>query len=260
MQPIHSLVAKILTELPDFLQAADDQPLEVQLIGNPQIQIGVELVVMRDKRHRRAAAVQRLQDRSLDLDKPLLGQELPDDGDDAGTELHRLADVGVDDQVDIALAVAGLLVGQAMIFFRQRVKRFGEKLKRIHGYRLFAGAGDKQGAGQADDIPQVKQAEQAPQGLADGILFDIPLQSPELILEMEEGRFPHDPNRHDPSGQRYHGGLFRQRIEVAEDLLGRVGAVKSVRKRVYPYRFELLQLLQAVGDDLVDGKFVVLRP
>ena len=67
----HALVAEVLAELVDALEAADDEPLEVQLGGDPQVEVAVELVVVRDERPRQRAAVERLEHRRLDLDEAL---------------------------------------------------------------------------------------------------------------------------------------------------------------------------------------------
>ena len=40
-----ALVAKVLADLVDPLEAPDDQPLQVQLGGDTQVEVGVELVV-----------------------------------------------------------------------------------------------------------------------------------------------------------------------------------------------------------------------
>ena len=64
-----ALVAEVLADLVDALEAADDQPLEVQLGGDPQVEVAVELVVVRRERAGVGAAVERLQDRRLDLDE-----------------------------------------------------------------------------------------------------------------------------------------------------------------------------------------------
>ena len=47
------------------------QPLEVQLGGDPQVQVAVERVVVGRERARQRAAVERLQHRRLDLDEAL---------------------------------------------------------------------------------------------------------------------------------------------------------------------------------------------
>ena len=66
-----ALVAVDPADLEDPLHAADQQPLQVQLGGDPQEQVDVERVVMGDERPGRRAAGDRLHRGRLDLDKTL---------------------------------------------------------------------------------------------------------------------------------------------------------------------------------------------
>ena len=66
-----ALVAEVLADLVDPLEATDDEPLEVELGRDAQVEIGVELVRVRDERMREGAAVVRLKNRCLDLHEPL---------------------------------------------------------------------------------------------------------------------------------------------------------------------------------------------
>src|SRR6266540_1533127 len=104
MGAINAFVTKVLTDLVDALEAADDQPLEVQLIGDPKIQILVQLVVMGHKRLCRRAAVERLERGRLDLDEAARIQKAAHGGDDLCAGAKGLLDLVVDDQVEVALA------------------------------------------------------------------------------------------------------------------------------------------------------------
>jgi len=106
------LVAEVLTELVDAFEPADDQALEVQLGRDPEVEVGVELVVVRDERLGEGAAVTWLQHRRLDLEKPTLVQVAANRADHAGAQLEVGARLFVGEQIEVALAVAGLDVGQ----------------------------------------------------------------------------------------------------------------------------------------------------
>ena len=67
-----ALVAEVLAELVDAVDAADDEPLEVELGRDPQVEVAVERVVVGGEGPRQGAAVERLQDRRLDLDEAVL--------------------------------------------------------------------------------------------------------------------------------------------------------------------------------------------
>ena len=70
-----ALVAEVLAELVDLLEAADDQPLQVELGRDPQVERAVERVVVGGERPRERAAVERLQHRRLDLQEAALVEE-----------------------------------------------------------------------------------------------------------------------------------------------------------------------------------------
>ena len=76
------LVAVDPADLEDPLHAADQEPLQVQLGGDPQEQVDVERVVMSDERPGRRAAGDGLHRGRLDLDEPFLGHGLAERGDD----------------------------------------------------------------------------------------------------------------------------------------------------------------------------------
>ena len=61
----------------------------------------------------RRAAVHRLQHRRLDLDEAVAVQHVADGAHDGGAVVHHPAAVGVDDEVDVALADPQLGVGEA---------------------------------------------------------------------------------------------------------------------------------------------------
>ena len=124
------LVPEVAVDLEHPLDAADRQPLQIQLRRDAHVQPHVERVVMRDERPRQRAAGDRLHHRRLDLEEPAGDQELADRRDDAAAHLEHAPRVGVDDQIEIALAVADLDVLQPVPLLRQRQQALGEKLER----------------------------------------------------------------------------------------------------------------------------------
>ena len=76
------LVAVDAAEFVDPLDAADQQPLEVQLQRDPHEQIEVERVVMRRERPGRGAAGDRVQRRAFDFDEAAIAERLANRRDD----------------------------------------------------------------------------------------------------------------------------------------------------------------------------------
>src|SRR5207237_5458560 len=134
----------------------DDQALEVELIGNAKVEVLVELVRVGDERLREAAAVARLQNRRLDLDKPLAVEVCADLLDDARARLGQLARVLAHQQVEVALAVAGLDVGDAVERVRQGPADLCEQLERRDTQRRLASPRPPRLAGDADDVAKVE--------------------------------------------------------------------------------------------------------
>ena len=106
---IRAFIAEHPIQLENPVEPTDDAPLEKEFRRDPQVQIGVEGIGVRDERPRGGTAGQGLQHRCLHLQEtPALQRRahcphhrnaLP--GDRAGLRAH--------DQVDVALADPGLL-------------------------------------------------------------------------------------------------------------------------------------------------------
>ena len=78
----HALVPEVLADLVHPLEPADDQPLQIELRRDAQVEVAVQRVVMRDEGPRRRAARQVGEHRRLDLDEAAVVEEAPDAADD----------------------------------------------------------------------------------------------------------------------------------------------------------------------------------
>ena len=133
-----ALVAEVLAELVDALEAADDQALEVELGGDPQVEVGIELVRVRHERAGERAAVTRLEDRGLDLDEALVVERAADRRDHPRAEHEVAARLLVHEQVEVAAPVALLDVGQAVEGVGKRRPDPCEQLERVDRERRLA--------------------------------------------------------------------------------------------------------------------------
>ena len=111
---IHALVAELAPDLEHLLEAAHQQALEMQLGGDAQVEVLVQRVVMRDEGTRVRAAEDGVQDGRLHLVVAVILHVAADGGHDLEALLERAFHLGVHDEVHVALAVTGLLVGQAV--------------------------------------------------------------------------------------------------------------------------------------------------
>ena len=115
--------------------------------------------MVRRERPRQRAAVERLQDRRLDLDEALPVEVGADRGDDPRAVDEQLAGVLACDQVELAAAIAGLDVAQPVVLVGRRAQRLGEDLKAIDAQRQLAAAAAQRRAVDADQIAEVERAQ-----------------------------------------------------------------------------------------------------
>mmetsp|Transcript_13827 Transcript_13827/g.40889 ORF Transcript_13827/g.40889 Transcript_13827/m.40889 type:complete len:270 (+) Transcript_13827:858-1667(+) len=113
VREVHPLVAEEAADLVHPVQPSDDQHLEVELGRDPHVHVEVEVVVLGDEGARRRAARDRIHHRRLDLEEAVHVEEAAEEVDGARAGDERAARRRVHDQVEVALAVASLLVCEA---------------------------------------------------------------------------------------------------------------------------------------------------
>ena len=85
-----ALVAEDAADLEHLLEAADHQPLQVELGGDAQVEVGVEGVVVRHERAGRGPAGDRVQHRRLHLHETLGPQSLAHAADHVAAQAQQL--------------------------------------------------------------------------------------------------------------------------------------------------------------------------
>ena len=155
-----AFVAEVAVDLVDPLQAAHHQPLQIQLRRDAQVEVDIQRVVMRDKRTRRGAAVERLHHGRFHFDEAAASSCRRSEAMMLRARHEDLAHFGIGDQIEIALAVAGLHVFQAVPFLGHGEQRLREEFELLHVDAQFAGAGAEQIAFDADDVAEIEQLEE----------------------------------------------------------------------------------------------------
>ena len=145
------------------LDAADQQPLQVQLQGDPQEQVDVERVVVRRERPGGRPAGDGVQRRAL---RPRRSPRRPACCGSTARSCVRRRNrsqhaFGVD-QVEIPHPLPQFGIGQALVLVRRRLDRLGEEVQLLGEDRQLAGLGAPQLAVDADDVAQVEALGQCP--------------------------------------------------------------------------------------------------
>src|SRR2546428_625138 len=108
---------------------------------------------------RRRSARDGLHHRRLDLEEAARVEERAQRRDEPAPQREGLAHLGIDHQVDVALAVARLDVLQAVPLLGQRAQRLGEELEVLDRHRQLALARPEQLAGDADEVTDIEVRE-----------------------------------------------------------------------------------------------------
>ena len=162
VREVGALISELTTKLVDALKTANKQTLQRKLGCNTQVVLGVQRVVVRNERLCVCAAKNLLKNRGLNLHVAVCLHELADDGDDLGALAEHVADLGVHDEVNVALAITNLAVGEAVELLRQRTQRLGEDLQRGDCQGKLAAARAHDSAGCADDVAKVEKTQELP--------------------------------------------------------------------------------------------------
>ena len=180
------LVAEVLAELVDLVDSANHQALQVELGRDPQVEVAVERVVVGDEWPGERAPVERLEHGRLHLHEAARVEPAAHRGDRPGPGEEELAGLLVRHQVELAAAVAGLDVLEAVELLRRRAQGLREQLPGLGPDRELAAPGCEHGPLDADDVPDV-QREQALVGIAELIDARLDLDLAGAVAQVEEG-------------------------------------------------------------------------
>ena len=198
-----ALVAKVVGDLVHAVEPADDEPLEIELVGDAQIQRALQLVMVGDKGPGVGAAIDRLQRGRFDLEAAARIEKAPHGRDDARALDKDVAHLVVGQQVEIALSVARLDVAQTVPLLWHRAQGLAQKGPRGHAHGDLAGAGGKQLAGALAKVAEVHLlTKDVVRFLAQHIALQIDLDGPRAIAQVRKGRFAHDADGQEPAAPR----------------------------------------------------------
>ena len=156
VREVDALVAEHAPDLVHAVEPADDELLEVQLRRDAEVEVEVEVVVVRDEGLGGRAAGDHARHGRLDLEEPERVHEAADVVDDAAARDENAPGLVGENEVEVALAVAGLLVLEAEVARGQLVEvgREEDHLGGGDGELALLGAGG--GADDTDDVAAVE--------------------------------------------------------------------------------------------------------
>ena len=168
-----------------------------------------------------------MQKRGFHLVEALVLHVAADGGDNLEALLEDLLDLGVHDQVDVALAITRLLVCQTVELLGQRADGLAEQLEGRHGHGQLAAARAHHGALDADPVAHIKVFQAAEGLFAQLVDAAEQLHVARGVAQAQEGDLALHALGHDATGNldQVLGGIpvLKVRVELLE--LGQVVAV-----------------------------------
>src|SRR3954451_22416265 len=247
------LVAEVLADLVHALQAADDQPLEVELDRDAEVEVALQRVVVRREGPRDAAAVDRLEHGRLALDEAARVEERAHRGDDLRARHEELARLFVGDEVELAMAEASLDVREPVVLLGRRAQRLGQQLVGLEPERELAAAAAEDRAVGADQVAEV-EGQQAGERLARAhVDARVQLEPARAVDEVEERGLALPAARGEAAGDAHAivGLLPRREVLVRRlDVGDGADAREGVRERVDALLAQRLELAPPDGEQL----------
>lgn len=240
MGAVHAFVAEVAREFVDSGEAANNQALQIELVGDTQIHRDVQCVVMSDEWTCGGAARNGLKNRSLNLKASVFVEEVSHRVDDAAAGDENVLHLVIDHEVNITHAVAQLRVVEFVVFHtvlflddRQRAQRFAQNRQFLDMDRDFAHLRAEGKAFHSDEVTDVQEA------LEDGVIhglvlvganlvaLDIQLDTAFRILQFAERGGTHDAAAHDTA---CHGDFLELFEVVVVKLVQDFGSGHTYRK------------------------------
>jgi hypothetical protein len=180
-----AFVAITTADFVDAFEAADEQPLQVQLRRDPQKEREIERVVMGAEGTCRRATHQRVQRRRLHLEEAVAIQKITQPLHDQSARTDDRGGRRVRDEVDVAVAIAEVGVGHAVPLVGQRPERLREHAQLAELERKLPGLRDHRAPSRLDVIGDVELVERD-ERLAHRVLLGEELNFAAAVAEPEE--------------------------------------------------------------------------
>ncbi len=189
-----------------------------------------------DERPRRRTAELVVEHRRLDLDEAAFDERASDRGDGREADLEHPPGVVVDDEVDVALAVAGVDVAEPVPLVRQGSQRLREQLEAADLHRQLALARGHHRAVDADPVAEVEPVELGVRGLAELGVRHEQLHAARLVAHGRERQLALTADEQDPPRDPHRGVGLDAGLELPE--LGAELAERPVTSEVHRIRID----------------------
>ena len=154
-----------------------------------------------DERLCRRAAGDGLHRRRFHLDEAAFVHEVTNLADDRAAFVEHVLDVEVGDEVEVALAVAGFDVGEAVPLGRERAERLADNGERLGLERDLLRARGEHRSFHAKEIAEIEFLQHLERLLAEGVFLRVNLHTVGAVADVEKDAFAHRAKRSHTAGQ-----------------------------------------------------------
>ena len=197
---VDTLVTEYTADLVDALEASDDQSLEVQLERDTELDVLVQRIIVSLERPGCGTAGVGHQHRCLDFHESPAVEEVTDLLDDLGSLDEGIFNLGINDQVQIPLAIAHVGIGEAVMLLGQHLDALAEQddLGGVNGD--LARPRPEEEALDAQDIADVILLECLVVVDADAVSGNIDLDVALKVCDVRERSLTHNALEHHTAG------------------------------------------------------------
>lgn len=206
-----AFVAEDAANFVDFGDVAANDALEVKLEGDSEFDFEIVGVVVSKEGAGGGATGFELEERGFDFEVTAGIKESADFADDSGSVEELLAGFSVCDEVEVAVAIALIDIGEAVpllaIFFfaeREGVEGFAEGGEGLDVNGFLAGLSGEEVSGDAEVVADIEEFEGGPgvfAGFVEVVFADVDLDFVVTIGEVGEGGFAHFAESDDAAGE-----------------------------------------------------------
>ncbi len=165
-----------------------------------------------------------------------------------------VANIGVHDQVDIALAIAFFRILESVEFFGQGPGGLAEQPDFGNQKRPFPGLGLKQAPCQAHKIADIQLLEKFIGLIPDAVLFDIGLKLSGSVPESNKRGFPKPVNGHHPAGGYKYGRFrrngFRMTFDLKQNISNRMQYFEVIWEKLNMSGFQFSLFFSSLVDNI----------
>src|SRR5690348_2780042 len=199
---------------------------------------------MRDERARSCAAIERLQDRRLNFEEPMLVQ-VTTHGRNRATSYHKnlLDFIAIGNQIKIALALPCLDILEPMILLGQGTQTFRKNAIFPHMQRTLSRTCDKQKSTNLNKVTDIQQLERLISFFPYVIDTEVHLHTPGAIFNLRKSSLAHFTHQANAPGQYKVTFFSLPIVKVFQYICYRIGALHAIGVRVNALLPQCQQLL-----------------